>query len=320
MIVLDWGRTPTAAPEVVLLFGSGLIGGAIASVVQRVGVGVVARRFDWSWPRPDPAQVRAVEAAAMEALAAREGAGVTVIWAAGRSGFGSGPDDMAGEFVALEHVLQTARRVGAALPPDQRAFVHVSSAGGLFEGQVACGLDTEPVPLRPYGHGKLAQEDRVRADEDLGRRLILRPSSVYGYTPGARRGLVAAFVTAAVQQRHATIFGSLTTLRDYVYAPDVGHFVAMRLLRPASDRSGVSTETCFLASARPASIFEIVRLVEGCLGKTLTLRIDPRPDNARNTSFLPSVLPEGFRPTRLQEGVALTAGTIIREHLMGVAS
>lgn len=319
MILLEWDGRASIAPGVVLLFGSGLIGGSLSSALQRSGTGATARSYRWSWPRPDPADAQAVEAAARQALATREGARFTTIWAAGRSGFGSGPEDMAEEFAALERVLQSSRRIAEPLAPTRRTFVLVSSAGGLFEGQVACGPTAEPAPLRPYGHGKLAQERRIRTDDSVGHRLILRPSSVYGHTPGARRGLVSALVAAAIRHRQVTIFGALTTLRDYIYAPDVGRFVATRLLQSPSDCPNISTETCLLASARPASIFEILRLVEGCLGQALNLRIDPRPENARHNTFLPSVLPEDFRPTGLQEGVALTASAVARERFMGGA-
>jgi UDP-glucose 4-epimerase len=319
MILLDWDGNPSMAGGVVLLFGSGLIGTALASALQNSGVGTSAQRHSWSWPEPDPAELTTIEAAARDALAARKGARFTAIWAAGRSGFGSGPEEMAEELLALEHVLQMIRRIGASLAPTCRAFVHVSSAGGLFEGQVACDRTATPAPLRPYGHGKLAQEHRIRTDGSLGHRLILRPSSVYGYARGARRGLVSALVASAIQHRQVTIFGSLTTQRDYIYAPDVGRFVADRVLQPPSISHSISTETCLLASARPASIFEILRLVEGCLGRSLHLRIDPRPENARDNTFLPSVLPEGFRPTGLHEGVALTASAVTQERFMGMS-
>lgn len=318
MILLDWNGTHSTAPGIVLLFGSGLIGGAIASTLKQAAPGAASLRLNWSWPQPSNTEAQAVEDAARAAMAVREGADLTVIWAAGRSGFGSDPVDMAKEFTALERVIQTTLCVGAALAPQRRAFIHISSAGGLFEGRVACGAGAVPAPLRSYGHGKLAQEQRVRRDESLGRRLILRPSSVYGYTRGARRGLVPALVAAAMQQSEATIFGSLTTLRDYIYAPDIGRFVAARLLLPAQHKPAVSTEICLLASARPASVFEIIRLVERYLGGALRLRVNPHPENACDNTFLPSALPEGFRPTGLQEGVAMTVGAVTRERFLGV--
>jgi UDP-glucose 4-epimerase len=217
----------------------------------------------------------------------------------------------------LRAVLATARRIGADLPLEQRGFVHVSSAGGLFEGQVACGRAAKPAPLRPYGEGKLAQERLVRADDSLGQRHILRPSSAYGYARGARKGLIATLIAAAVRSRPATIMGALTTQRDYVYAPDIGRFIAARVLE--LDPVDAPVETSLLASGRPTAVFEIIRLIESRFDAPLLLQIDPRPENARDNTFLPSGLPAGFRPTRLVEGVALTATALAADRYTGAA-
>ena len=320
MILLDWGGTAGRAPGVALVFGSGLIGGPIVRSLQRAGTASV-RRMDWTWSRHGAGEAATVEAAAREALAAREGARLTIVWAAGRSGFGSEAAAMGDELASFRAVLATARRIGADLPLEQRGFVHVSSAGGLFEGQVACGRAAESAPLRPYGEGKLAQERLVRADDSLGRRHILRPSSVYGYARGARKGLIATLIAAAVRSRPATIMGALTTQRDYVYAPDIGRFIAARVLNPdpASDPADALVETSLLASGRPTAIFEIIRLIEWRFDAPLLLQIDPRPENARDNTFLLSGLPAGFRPTRLVEGVALTAAALAADRYTGAA-
>ncbi len=317
MILMVWDKSRSVSPGVVLLFGSGLIGTAIFSALLGGSVHASAKRFGWSWPLPTATEIQTVELAALQALAERPDADFSVIWAAGRSGFGSDEKAMADELMALDRVLQVAKLIGNRMVPESRKFIHVSSAGGLFEGQVACGKETVPRPLRSYGHGKLSQEQIIRTDSGLGHRLILRPSSVYGYVPGARRGLVATLIASSIQHSTATIFGSLLTLRDYIYAPDIGRFVAKRLSKPMPSEDAISTETCLLASARPASLFEIIRLVEGGLGRGLAMRIDPRPENARNNTFLPSALPEDFQPTRLQEGVALTISAVTGERFLG---
>jgi nucleoside-diphosphate-sugar epimerase len=317
MILLDWGGTAGRAPGVALVFGSGLIGGPTVRSLQRAAGTASVRRMDWTWSRHGTGEAATVETAAREALAAREGARLTIVWAAGRSGFEANAAAMDDELASLRAVLATARRIGADLPPEQRGFVHVSSAGGLFEGQVACGRAAESAPLRPYGEGKLAQERLVRADESLGRRHIVRPSSVYGYARGARKGLIASLIAAALRSRPATIMGALTTQRDYVYAPDIGRFIAARVLE--LDPVDAPVETSLLASGRPTAIFEIIRLIESRFDAPLLLQIDPRPENARDNTFLLSGLPAGFRPTRLVEGVALTATALAADRYTGAA-
>lgn len=61
-----------------------------------------------------------------------------------------------------------------------------------------------------------------------------------------------------------------------------------------------------LASGRPASVFEIIKVVENNIGSQLYLKIDPRPDNARDNTFRPSALPPDFYPTPLREGIEQT--------------
>lgn len=317
MILLTWRGAASSGPRVVFLFGSGLVGGAVARAMRWRVAGVRARHFDWSWPTPPSARVADVVAAARAAIDERRDACFAVIWAAGRSGFGSTEMEMEVESEALEGVMAAARCVGGALAPARRAFVHVSSAGGLFEGQVACDRVATPAPLRPYGHGKLAQERSVAADVELGHRLILRPSSVYGYARNGRQGLVSALVAAGIQHRDATIFGALTTQRDFVFAPDIGRYVAARMSSSWPETPLDSPETALLAAGRPASVFEVIQIVEDYLGKALRLRIDPRPENARDNTFLPSALPHDFQPTGLREGIALTATAVSQERYGG---
>lgn len=314
MILLNWDETAPSGPRMIALFGSGLIGAAIAQALRRKTDGLSERRLDWTWPEPAPDEAQAVEGAFRATLAAYPNARLAVIWAAGRSGFGSSELDMQTEHASLNCVKALARRLGAASTPGQRQFVHVSSAGGLFEGQKACGKHAMPMPLRPYGHGKLAQEVGIRADAVLGRRIIIRPSSVYGHVPGGRQGLISALIAAATQRRGAKIFGALTTQRDFVFAADIGRYVATRLFFLDNDETPTEAETALIAAGRPASVFEIIKLVEDAVGSPLHLNIDPRPENARDNTFLPSATPQGFRPTSLRVGIALTQAAIAREN------
>lgn len=318
MILFEWGRTASGPPGVALLYGSGLIGGEVAVELRKQVPSAEARHLKWTWPVPEDAEVDAVGAAVADALKDRPDAWFSVIWAAGTSGFGTTSDGMSEEMKALGFVTETARRLSAGIPSERRQFILVSSAGGLFEGQVACGRDAVPNPMRAYSRGKLAQESHVRDLDQLGRRLIVRPTSVYGYSSGARRGLVSALIATGLQRGEATLFGSLTTQRDYVFAPDVGRFIVSRVLREPDAADAEAVETVVLASARPASVFEIVKLVESYLGTTLRLKIDPNPTNASDNTFLPSAAPRDFRATSLTEGVAMTAIAMMEERAHGI--
>ncbi len=315
MIMLDWSDSARQASGVALIFGAGLVGGAALRALKHALPGARERQFAWTWTNLSAAETNAVEAAARDALSAQTAPNLSVIWAAGRGGFGSDSSDMDQEFQSFQKVIGITKRIGDAVPANRRKFIHVSSAGGLFEGQVGCNAFADPAPLRPYGEGKLAQEHLVHAEGSLGQRHILRPSSVYGYAPTARRGLIAALVAAAIHGRPATIMGALTTQRDYIYAADIGRFIAERVLADSDTETRV--ETALLASGRPAAIFEVLHLIEARLGKPLLLRIDPNPENARDNTFLRSALPQGFQPTQLFEGIALTAATVASDRQSG---
>jgi nucleoside-diphosphate-sugar epimerase len=314
MMLLVWSRTPRRAPGVALLFGTGLVGNAIANALKSA-TGALTQTLPWRWHDASAHEAVALERATSKALKANPGADLAVIWAAGRSGFASDAEIMAREAAALETVLASGRRVLAAAPGRQGSLHHVSSAGGLFEGQTACGPDAIPRPLRPYGSGKLVQEEMVTTALDFVRRRIYRPSSVYGHVRGGRRGLIPVLMTAALRRVPARIVGELSTQRDYLHASDVGRYVAAMVLAPGP----ASLDISLLAQGRPASIFEILQLVEARIGLPLQLELDAMPDNARDTTFLRTALPSGFQPMPLTEGIARTALTLCQDHV-GAAS
>ncbi|MGY6633026.1 MAG: NAD-dependent epimerase/dehydratase family protein [Alkalilacustris sp.] len=308
MMLLDWPGAPGRAPGVALVFGTGLVGGAVIAAL-RTAVAAAARPMPWSWPIAGTGQSEAVERATIAALAARPGAELAVIWAAGQSGFSSDDNVMYHEAAALEAVIATARRILAAVPERRGSLHHVSSAGGLFEGQVACGPDARPHPLRPYAVGKLAQEAVVMGAAEFAHRRVYRPSSVYGFVHGGRRGLIPVLIASALARVPARIVGALTTLRDYVHAADVGRHIAAEVARPC----GPAVSTALLAQGRGASIFEILHLVEAQVGLPVRCSLDPRPENARNSTFLRSALPRGFQAMSLGEGIARTALALRRD-------
>ena len=285
--------------QAAVIFGLGVVGQAIERALRRM-TAAHSRRLPFDWG--DAAQ----RAEALEKLEAEIGGDrLAVIWAAGRSGFGSGPEELRAETALLDEVLAFAARQRRARPAVETSFHLVSSAGGLFEGIAPCGPETAPRPLRPYGEGKLVQECRL-AEAGVGSACIYRLSSVYGYAPGGRVGLITALIRNALQARRTHIFGGLNTIRDYVLADDVGRFIARQAAGPLHP----GTETFLLASARPVVMFEMIALVERTVSVPLLLQFDPHPSNARDISFLPSALPRNWSPSPLVTGVVQVARQI----------
>lgn len=292
-------ETSGQGSHAVLTFGSGLIGSAITRSLRAIpGGSEEVFPFDWMMPRPD-GQTEAI----LQASARHAPCRVSVVWAAGASGFGSDDAAMAKETALLQETYDLAMQISRAMPKALIDYHLISSAGGLFEGQRLCGPDAVPAPLRPYGTGKLIQETlmtKAIAETTTGRLRIYRPSSVYGYTTGSRQGLFSALIRHALAGHPARIVGALTTMRDYVFAPDIGQFVAQIVLDPGPARHQIH----LLAHGCPTSLFEAIHLVEAALNRSLYLQIDPRPQNARHMSFRPSALPAQWQPTSLPVGIA----------------
>lgn len=301
MILLGFEGTAQANPQIVMIFGSGLIGSSIVEALHRSGRLSYRQHLGWSWPKPSGAQTRAVEAAFDDFTERLPASHVTTIWAAGISGFGSSEADMSLEYEALCGVRTLARRLASKSGKAMSCFVHISSAGGLFEGQIACEKNSVPQPIRAYGHGKLKQELSLLEDVELGPRLIVRPSSVFGYVAHGRLGLVSALISAAIRHRVASIFGAFSTQRDFIFAPDIGRYICRKIFALSPQVADV--EKVIIASGRPASVFEIIKTVEEVVGAPLYLKIDAHPGNALDNTFRASALPPGFFPTPLRQGI-----------------
>jgi hypothetical protein len=107
MILLDWPvpETGIASGSIILLFGSGLIGSAIlVSLMSRVAT---ARRtdlrFDWEDLSDRSAQADSIVRSVDELVGCANdcAAAVSMVWAAGKTGFASSPADLAVETQGL---------------------------------------------------------------------------------------------------------------------------------------------------------------------------------------------------------------------------
>lgn len=287
----------------VLLFGIGLIGGSVERAL-RLRFQADGRDFPYDWQ--DAALRQAQQAAITSVLP--PGDDVAVVWTGGQSGFGSTDADMERESVIVGELIDFAN----SLRRDRRVDFHLmSSAGGLFENQTHCSDRSRPDPLRPYGFGKLRQEARLTDATALNRRHIYRPSTVYGASRSKRMGLVTALIANAMQGRTTRIFGNPNTLRDYVLADDIGHYVARKIVD--ADASS-EVQTLPLASGRSASVFEVIERIRERVERPVLLQFDPHPSNAGDMSFLPSALPPDWQPTSLASGISRVI-TLLRSGL-----
>jgi UDP-glucose 4-epimerase len=161
-----------------------------------------------------------------------------VIWCAGAGVTGS-----SAESFDTEHRLLTAALDGLRGRPDQAScgvFFLASSAGGVYAGVGASPYDefSPTKPLAAYGWAKLRAEQTVTEWACGGTPVVIgRIANLYG--PGQNldkpQGLVSQLCAAHLERRPVSIWVSLDTLRDYLYAPDCAQMVLDCLDRARAD-------------------------------------------------------------------------------------
>lgn len=305
MILLIGEAQP--APLAVAVFGAGLIGSAAVAACERLG-GLRARRLALSWS--DPAAQRRDLAAIEEALLGERAGRLAVLWSAGAAGFAAGEAEAAAELASFRAVLATCRRAAARRPDRPVSFHLVGSAGGLHEGSRLVAPGAEPAPRRPYGRLKLAQERELTEQApELGRR-IYRLSSVFGHlAEGRRRGLIPTLLADGLGQRVSTVTGRPDTLRDFIWAGDVGRYLARELARPDA---GPAPAPATLAAGKPSTLLEVQRLIETALRRKLYLTYRPHEAGAADITFAPALLAPGWRPGDLYARVCE-----VRDRILG---
>lgn len=287
----------------IAVFGAGLLGRAIAGrAAELAGMAVETWPLDWLEAEAQAAQLEAI-GERLSALPAgpRDRPALTVLWSAGQAGFMAQQAEVEAELESFRRVVALLARLPARLRSPSLPLHLISSAGGLFEGQLAVDATAEPAPKRPYGVLKLRQEELAAAAGSWLAPRVYRLSTCYGMLcPGQRVGLVSAMLLAGMRQEVVTVIGKMSTLRDFVSAVDVGHYLAPRLLADSGESRPSAT---LLARGRPSALYEVAREVEVTLGHRLYVSFSPRATNAEDTTFARSALPRDWQPRTLREGL-----------------
>ncbi|MEV5708036.1 NAD-dependent epimerase/dehydratase family protein [Actinoallomurus sp. NPDC052274] len=190
--------------------------------------------------------------------------------------------------------------------------VLTSTAGALYD-PTAPPPYGEDAPLRPtseYGRAKLALERALLAAEDAVRPVVLRIANVYGHgqRTGTGQGVIGHWMESAAAFAPLRLYGSLATVRDYVYVDDVVD-ATIRACDVAVRRPG-GPLVVNVASGRPVALGELLRIMFATIGRKLPVefagaRTFDRRDVWFDTTRAREVL--GWRPrTSLEEGMALT--------------
>jgi len=291
-----------------------------------------ARPVRWSVPDAGAADLRRY---AGEFLGVAGDRPWSVAWCAGAGVTGTSARALELELGALSETLDALATPASGRPG---SFFFASSAGGVYAGVGAPPYDeSSPVrPLADYGQAKLDGEAMVASwSRQTGvPALIGRIANIYG--PGQNlskaQGLISQICRSHLTGQPLSIYVSLDTLRDYLFAPDCARLIASGLARLRRGRPGTQpgteqgTEpavvTKILASQRAITIGSVLgemrrifktqpRIVLGTSAGSVS--------QARDLSLRSRVWPELDRGalTPFPVGVAITAADLLRRLQVG---
>lgn len=114
-------------------------------------------------------------------------------------------------------------------------FVFVSSGGSVYGApQFLPITENHPrEPLSSYGKAKRAMEDALTeiSKKSSLKTAVLRPGNIYGFEDPRRasKGIVAAFLDAAANEKPFTLIHRGQTVRDFVHVDDVSRAILTAL-------------------------------------------------------------------------------------------
>jgi UDP-glucose 4-epimerase len=225
------------------------------------------------------------------------------------------------EIVALNETLEA---LSAAPRGRDGTFFLASSAGGVYAG-VATPPYNESSPVRPlaaYGQAKLDAEALVTAwSRHTGTSaLIGRITNIYG--PGQNlkkgQGLISQICLNGLTGKPLSIYVSLDTLRDYLFAPDCAGLIIDGLARLRQEcQTHPMVITKILASQRAITISAVLGEMRRIFKRPPQIAMGASSVSsmqARNLSVRSLVWPElDHRSlTPFPVGIALTGADLLR--------
>jgi UDP-glucose 4-epimerase len=294
-----------------LVVGRGLLGSQVVRAIAGRSRPVITVPVPWH----DPDLAFASLQPALRA--AEEGKSWRMAWCAGAGVIATRPEQLHTEVALFERVLSSIRT-----PPE--SFFLSSSAGGVYAGSPAGPPFDELSPTRalvPYGEAKLLMEDTARRLAERGSRVVLgRIANLYG--PGQDltkpQGLVSQLCLSGLTRQPLSVYASLDTLRDYVFAEDAGRMVMACLDRISVESAG-SVSVKVLASGTAVSISELIGAVTRLFRRRPRLSTRPAPNQVRDLRLRSVLWPEvdQHAQTPLIAGLGATVADIRRQLLAG---
>jgi UDP-glucose 4-epimerase len=178
-------------------------------------------------------------------------------------------DTLTVNVVGTQALLEACRSV----PPERLVFASSAAVYGVSSGKH--GEDERPEPDDIYGLSKLFGERQVAAfQRETGVRCVVaRFFNVYGR--GETNPHLIPEIVAQVSGGASRLeLGNLSPKRDYVHVTDVARALDCFLT------ADLSPSTVFnVGSGRSASVLEVLKILEGILGRRLS--VEQTPDRVR---------------------------------------
>lgn len=248
----------------------------------------------------------------------------SVAWCAGAGVTGTSARALELELGALRETLDALADAGRGR---DGAFFFASSAGGVYAGVGAPPFDElSPVgALASYGQAKVDAEALVRGWSHAAGTpsLIGRIANLYG--PGQNldkaQGLISQICRSHLTGQPLSIYVSLDTLRDYLFAPDCADLVVDGLAHLRAEHSATRltkpSVTKILASQRAITIGAVLGEMRRIFKNSPRIVLGASPASAmqaRDLSLRSRVWPELDRRTLtpFPVGVATTAADLLR--------
>jgi UDP-glucose 4-epimerase len=166
----------------------------------------------------------------------------------------------------------------------RRVVLAGSSSVYGIPAELPCRESFRPDPRSPYGASKLAAEHYVHTLGQLHgvETVVLRYFNVFGpgQDPASEyAAVVPRFVTAVLDGRRPTMYGSGEISRDFIYVDNV---VEANLL--ASGTSSVTPITCNVAGGSRYSLLELLQTICDSAGRQVDPVFGPpRPGDIRHS-------------------------------------
>lgn len=138
------------------------------------------------------------------------------------------------------NVIGTLNILEAARKNNIKRIVYASSGAPLGDANPPIHEQTLPNPISPYGASKLACEGYCRAYANCFglETVILRFGNLYGPHSTHKISVVANFINQVLKGAPLEIHGEGTTIRDYLFAPDLARAIWLASTTKEVDLAG----------------------------------------------------------------------------------